>query len=128
ISGTPKTVVPAGDYYFFRPKASDPEGKLLTFKIANKPAWGRFHTDTGQLGGYPTAGKFASIVISVTDGVNTAKLPAFTITAGSGGTGNTAPTISGTPLKSINAASAYSFSPNAHGAKGEPLTSLGSAV
>jgi len=122
ISGTPKTTVPAGVYYYFQPKASDPEGKTLRFIIANKPAWGRFHTDTGILGGYPTAGKFASIVISVTDGVNTAKLPAFTITAGSGGTTNTAPTISGTPLKSINATSAYSFQPTAKDANGDPLT------
>ncbi len=50
-------------------------------------------------------------------------MPAFTITAvSSGGTGNTAPKISGTPLKSINASSAYSFQPTASDANGDKLT------
>jgi hypothetical protein len=123
ISGTPATTVPVGDYYFFRPKASDPERRKLTFSIANRPSWANFHTDTGQIGGRPTvAGTFGNIRISVSDGVNTASLPAFSIRAGSGGTTNTAPTISGTPLKSINAASAYSFQPTAKDANGDPLT------
>ena len=50
-------------------------------------------------------------------------MPAFSIKAVStGGTGNTAPKISGTPIKSINAASAYSFQPTASDANGDQLT------
>jgi hypothetical protein len=124
ISGTPKTTIPVGSYYFFRPKASDPEGRRLTFSIANKPSWARFHSDTGQLGGTPAAaGTFGNIRISVSDGVNAASLPAFTIKAGSGGTtGNSAPKISGTPIKSINAGSAYGWQPTASDANGDKLT------
>jgi hypothetical protein len=122
ISGTPITSIKAGDYYYFRPKASDPEGKTLRFSIANKPAWARFHTDTGALGGHPTAGTFGNIRISVSDGVNTASLAAFSIKATSAGTGNTAPKISGTPASAINAANAYSFQPVASDANGDKLT------
>jgi Putative Ig domain len=123
ISGTPITSIKAGDYYFFRPKASDPEGRTLRFSIANKPAWARFHTDTGQLGGYPTAGTYGNIRISVSDGVNTASLAAFSIKATtSAGSGNTAPKISGTPPSAINAANAYSFQPTASDANGDKLT------
>src|SRR5262245_12835187 len=123
ISGAPRTTVPVGSYYFFRPNASDPEGRKLTFSIANKPSWARFHTDTGQLGGTPAvAGTFGNSVISASDGVNKASLPAFTIKAGSSGTGNTAPKISGTPLKSINAGGTYGFQPTASDANGDKLT------
>ena len=65
ISGTPLTTASVGDYYYFRPKASDPEGKTLRFSIVNKPAWGNFPTDTGHLGGHPPVGTFCNIRISV---------------------------------------------------------------
>ena len=80
-------------------------------------------TATGVISGYPPVGTYSNITIRVSDGVNIASLPAFTITAvSSGGTGNTAPKISGTPIKSINASSAYNFQPTASDANGDKLT------
>jgi len=54
----------------------------LSFQIQNKPVWATFSTVTGQLSGTPAtanAGTFANIVISVSDGVATTKMPAFAI-------------------------------------------------
>ena len=123
ISGTPPKSVSAGHRYYFRPTASDPEGKTLKFSSLNRPSWMNLSTATGVISGYPPVGTYSNIPISVSDGVNIASLPAFTITAvSSGGTGNTAPKISGTPIKSINASSSYSFQPTASDANGDKLT------
>ncbi len=46
ISGTPATTVTAGKPYSFQPTANDPDGQVLAFGIANKPAWASF--DTGD--------------------------------------------------------------------------------
>jgi hypothetical protein len=83
ISGTPSTVVAVGEKYSFKPKAYDPEGRTLTYRISNKPAWAWFNTATGRLGGAPAAqhvGTYYNIVISVSDGVKSASLPSFRIT------------------------------------------------
>jgi hypothetical protein len=91
ISGTPATAVTAGAAYSFQPTASDPDGNTLTWSIAGKPAWATFSTTTGKLSGTPAAanaGTFANIVISVSDGTNTAALPAFTINVASGALGS----------------------------------------
>ncbi len=53
ISGTPTTRITAKTTYNFRPVASDPEGRTLTFSIANKPGWAAFSTNSGALMGYP---------------------------------------------------------------------------
>jgi hypothetical protein len=121
ISGTPATSASVGTAYSFQPTAKDPNGDALGFSIANKPSWAAFSTSTGRLSGTPTAsGTFASIVISVSDGKVTTSLPAFSINVGA--STNRAPTISGTPLKSINVNSAYSFRPTAADADGNTLT------
>jgi hypothetical protein len=81
ISGTATTSVTSGQAYSFQPTASDPDNQTLTFSIASKPAWANFSTTTGRLSGTPTTtGTFSNIVISVTDGIATASLSAFTIT------------------------------------------------
>jgi Putative Ig domain len=80
LSGTPATSVTLGNTYSFKPTASDAEGNSLGFSIANRPSWATFSTTTGQLSGKPTAaGSFSNIVISVSDGKLTTKLPAFAI-------------------------------------------------
>ena len=120
ISGTPPTSVPVGQAYGFTPTASDPEGKPLTFSIANKPAWGTFSTATGRLSGTPTsAGTHSNIAIAVSDGTATASLAAFSITVGST---NRPPVITGTPVTSAKAGQPYSFKPTAQDADGDPLT------
>jgi hypothetical protein len=81
ISGSPATSVTAGSAYSFTPTTTDPSGKPLTFSITGQPNWATFSTSTGQLSGTPqTAGSYSSIVISVSDGTNSASLPSFSIT------------------------------------------------
>ena len=82
ISGQPTTALNTGSAYSFTPTASDAIGAALTFSIQNLPAWASFNASTGQLSGTPTAayaGTYANIVISVSDGVASASLPAFSI-------------------------------------------------
>ena len=126
ISGTPTTTIKTNTTYDFRPTASDPEGATLTFTIANKPSWAAFSPNSGRLTGYPkSTGSWSNIVIRVSDGVNTASLPAFTIKAvtslSSGTVTNTAPTISGTPSTTATVGTAYSFQPAASDANGDTL-------
>lgn len=83
ISGTAPASVTAGQAYSFTPAAKDPEGKALTFAVANKPAWATFSATTGQLAGTPTTtdvGTYANVSISASDGAATATLAPFTIT------------------------------------------------
>ncbi len=121
IAGTPLTSVVAGTAYLFAPFASDPDNDALGFTIANKPGWASFDTSTGRLAGTPTtAAVHSGIVISVSDGKASASLAAFTLTVT--GATNRAPTISGTPLKSVNAGVAYLFNPTAADADGDALT------
>ncbi|HSN72239.1 MAG TPA: putative Ig domain-containing protein, partial [Steroidobacteraceae bacterium] len=82
ISGTPAGSVTAGQAYGFRPNASDADGDTLTFSIRNKPAWASFSASTGALSGTPTdsaVGVHSGIEISVSDGKDTAALPAFSV-------------------------------------------------
>lgn len=134
ISGTPATTAKVGSWYTFKPTVSDPDtpANKLRFSVANKPSWAEFSVYSGRLNGIPPqAGRWANIQISVTDGRSTARLPAFTITAGtpsttpppsSGSGSNGAPTISGTPPTSVKSGSAYSFTPTARDPNGDKLT------
>lgn len=121
ISGAPPTQVVAGKSYAFQPTTNAAAGTALTFSIQNKPSWASFNAGTGALTGTPTAaqvGNYPNIGISVSDGTQSAALGAFSIavTAASG------PTISGTPPKSINAGSAYAFTPTTTNPSGNTLT------
>jgi hypothetical protein len=123
ISGTPATSVTVGNTYSFKPTASDAEGNSLGFSISNKPGWASFSTTTGQLSGTPKAVMTdTNIIIAVSDGKITTRLPAFSIAVKASSTTNTAPTISGTPLKAVGAGSTYSFTPTAKDANGDTLT------
>ena len=87
MSGTPDTVVDAGDTYHFQATASDPNDDQLTFSISNKPGWASFNLKTGELTGTPNPTKtrnYRDIVISVSDGMNLVSLPAFNINVVSG--------------------------------------------
>jgi hypothetical protein len=99
ISGTPPTSVRTGVAYSFTPTARDPEGRTLTFSIANKPAWAAFSTTTGRLSGTPSSaqtGTFSNIRISVSDGNSTVSLPTFAIVVSTTSTTGSA-TLSWTP-------------------------------
>jgi hypothetical protein len=125
ISGTPPTTDVVGQAYSFTPSASGPRGYQLTFSISGKPAWASFNGATGQLTGTPTSanvGSFANITISVSDGVARASLSPFTLTVSAPANTNTAPTISGTPTTTDIAGTAYTFTPTASDADGDPLS------
>jgi hypothetical protein len=122
IQGTPETAVFVGSPYTFIPSASDPEGDPLTFSVVNAPLWMSFENATGRLYGTPAAsdvGVYPNIVISVTDGEFSASLGAFEIIVSAV---NTAPQISGTPSSTLDAGTAYTFTPSASDAEGDVLT------
>jgi hypothetical protein len=82
ISGTPATTVVAGSSYNFQPTATDANRDRLRFSIVNKPAWASFSSSTGHLSGTPgtgDVGTYGNIVISVSDGVLSASLAAFSV-------------------------------------------------
>jgi len=98
ISGTPSTSVAENRWYGFQSWATDNTGRAVTYSIKNKPAWATFDTRYGHLYGVPSAsnvGTYSNIVISATDGLTSASLPAFAITVtgtavtGGSGTGTT---------------------------------------
>ena len=121
ISGTPARTATVGTAYSFQPSANDADGNALGFTIANRPSWASFNTTTGRLSGTPTAtGTFGNIQIRVSDGRATTSLPAFSINVTN--SSNRAPVISGTPVRSVNAGSAYSFRPTASDPDGNSLT------
>jgi hypothetical protein len=99
ISGTPATSVAENRYYGFQSWATDTDHLAVTYSIANKPSWATFDAKYGHLYGVPTAanvGTYSNIVITASDGVSKASLPAFSIkvtgTGSSGGTGGTTTT------------------------------------
>jgi hypothetical protein len=123
ISGSPTGTVTVGNAYDFQPTASDADGDILTFSIANKPSWASFSSSTGLLNGTPMSdqvGTYSGITITVSDGQDTASLPAFSITVDS--VPNQAPSISGSPAGTVTAGSMYSFQPTASDADGDILT------
>jgi hypothetical protein len=125
ISGAPATSVTTGAAYSFTPAASDPDGNTLGFSIANKPSWASFSIANGQLSGAPTTaqvGTYSSIAISVSDGKATVSLPAFGITVSAGVSTNNPPSISGSPRTTVEAGSAYAFTPSAADPDGNALT------
>ena len=91
ISGTPPLTANVGSLYSFAPTASGPSGTTLSFTIAHQPVWAAFDTSAGVLSGTPgtaDAGSYANVTISVSDGMATVSLPAFTITVAAQTTGS----------------------------------------
>jgi hypothetical protein len=91
IAGTPPATATVGQRYSFVPRAGDADGDKLQFMVAGQPTWLSINRDTGELAGTPpaaAAGLVSNIRISVTDGVATASLPAFSITVQQVATGS----------------------------------------
>ena len=125
ISGTPATSATVGQVYSFTPVGDDADDDTLTYEIVNRPSWATFTSATGQLRGTPTSadvGTTNNITIRVSDGEETAALPAFNLTVAATGPNNRAPTITGTPATTVTAGSAYSFRPVASDPDGNTLT------
>lgn len=82
IEGSPLSSVQQGSRYFFQPIASDDDGDTLVFSISNMPSWASFDSTSGALSGTPASNDialFEGIVISVSDGEQSASLPSFSI-------------------------------------------------
>ena len=111
ITGTPPATIAEDTAYTFTATATDVDGDMLTYAITSKPTWANFNAATGTLSGTPTnthIGTTTGIVISVSDGVLTASLTAFSITVTNV---NDAPTITGTPETTVAQDAEYSFTP-----------------
>jgi Putative Ig domain len=85
ISGEPRVAVGTDVFYAFTPSVARSGARPLRFSIRNKPAWASFGRRHGTLYGVPhaaQAGTYSNIVISVSDGHTTVRLPAFSIEVG----------------------------------------------
>lgn len=125
ISGDPSMSIQTGQSYDFVPTASDPDGQPLSFSIAARPAWASFDADTGRLAGTPGAGmegSYANIRISVSDGADSASLPAFAIEVSAPVAPNQPPVIGGSPATTGREGIPYSFTPTASDPDGDSLT------
>jgi hypothetical protein len=83
ISGSPNTALIVGTPWSFTADASDPDSDTLSFSISGKPSWLSFNSSTGRLYGTPgsaNVGVYTNILITVSDGVDTAGLAPFTLT------------------------------------------------
>ena len=82
LTGTPQAVITVGDEYSFNPVAFDVDGNTLIFDIQNGPGWLAFNAADGSLSGTPTVsdiGTDDNIVITVSDGTDTASIGPFSI-------------------------------------------------
>jgi hypothetical protein len=82
INGTPPSIASSGVAYSFTPTVTDPDSKVFRFDISGQPGWADFDVLTGELSGTPDqadVGIYSNIVISVSDGMASASLPAFAI-------------------------------------------------
>jgi hypothetical protein len=75
------SVAPAA-FYAFTPTVEGHANRPLKFTIQNKPAWASFGKRHGTLYGTPQmadSGTYSNILITVSDGITTVTLPAFSI-------------------------------------------------
>ncbi|VUD61829.1 Adhesin BmaC autotransporter [Thalassocella blandensis] len=113
ITGTPASSVNEDSAYSFTPTGVDLENDALTYSIANKPSWASFDTTTGALTGTPindNVGVTTGIIVSVSDAEFTTNLAAFDLTVVNT---NDAPTISGTPVTTVDEDALYTFTATA---------------
>ncbi|MDH5426435.1 MAG: putative Ig domain-containing protein, partial [Gammaproteobacteria bacterium] len=125
ISGTPDSTVLADSAYSFTPTLNNTTGNTPTFSIVNAPSWATFSTVDGSLTGTPAVGDVAvynTIQITATAaGGYTDTLASFSITV------SAVPavpvfTLSGTPTTTVEAGSAYSFTPTLNNTTGNTPT------
>jgi hypothetical protein len=96
IQGTAAAAVTAGQAYNFQPTAHDADSDVLTFTIANKPAWASFDAGSGKLSGTPTekqAGTYKDIEIAATDGQDVTALKPFTVVVNAAPANSDGPTV-----------------------------------
>jgi hypothetical protein len=82
IEGQPALVVVPASFYAFTPTVFQHGERALHFSVENKPAWASFGLRHGSLYGVPAAadaGTYSNIIITVSDGRTTVRLPPFSI-------------------------------------------------
>lgn len=81
ISGTPSSTAMIGQYYSFTPTVVASGFSSLAYSVTGKPSWAQFSAATGTLSGTPTGSAVTdgNIVVSVSNGSQSASLPAFSI-------------------------------------------------
>ena len=125
IYGTPATVVQASRYYGFQTWATDTDHRGVTYSITNKPSWATFDARYGHLYGVPTSanvGTYSNIVITASDGVSQASLPAFSITVN--GTGSSGGSGSGSGTTATPGAATLNWLPPTENTNGTAITNL----
>jgi hypothetical protein len=133
ISGAPGAFVTAGSTYRFKPTVIDDDGPDRMFRIRNRPGWAAFDSNTGALSGQPgkaDIGTYSNIQILVSDGIESATLPSFSIEviAPAPSIANSAPTIGGVPAAVATTGQVYAFVPRASDGDNDPLTFSASNV
>lgn len=121
ISGSPDSTIINGQQYLFLPSVIDSENDVLLFSIQNKPTWLSFNAKTGELLGTPIVsdvGQYSNIIVSVSDGTESASLSPFTISV----LENSAPIISGIPDSSVSVSREYLFTPTVVDVENDMLT------
>jgi hypothetical protein len=128
----PRTTIEAGSMYRYTPSSSNPDQRILSFTIINKPDWAIFTEANGELSGTPDAGDVGSsgeIEIGVSDGTKHATIGPFRILVTpqppSGAVAvatPSPPTIAGTPAATVLAGQPYSFAPTVTNPSGADLT------
>jgi hypothetical protein len=131
--GAPPTTVAVTRYYGFQTWATDTDGKVVTYSIVNKPSWATFDTQYGHLYGTPpttAGGVYKGIVISASDGVSSASLPAFSITvtggssSSSGSSGSTGGSTGGGSTGSTTGSATVNWQPPTANTNGSAITNL----
>ncbi|MET0657035.1 MAG: putative Ig domain-containing protein [Steroidobacteraceae bacterium] len=122
LTTPPPLTATVGKYFSYTPTIKDPEGDALHVRLFSRPAWINIDRATGRIYGTPTAtATYSWLAFKVYDGTGSTTGKYFKLTVVKSTTTNTAPTISGTPTKSIAANSAYNFQPTAKDANGDTL-------
>ena len=114
ISGTAPTDISTRSLYFFEPNVYDPDGDALSFFVTNKPEWLAFDTRSGTLIGTPHQDNiqtYSDIKITVSDGQSQSSLAPFAITVHDADSGNSTPTLDGTPSADAFEGQVYAFTP-----------------
>jgi hypothetical protein len=133
IYGTPNKTATAQRWWAFQPWATDTDHRAVTYTIKNKPYWASFNSQYGHLYGVPSnanVGTYSNIVITASDGVSSASLPAFSLTVsalgsssgtGSGGTGGGS---GGTTPPPTTGSATVNWVPPTQNTNGSALTNL----
>jgi len=120
ITSTPVTSVNENMVYSYQVNATDDDNDTLTYSLTQAPSWLSINSDTGLVSGTaPEVSTNADFGITITVSDNTdAVTQIYTLTVINV---NKPPTITSTPITSVNEAQTYSYGVEASDADGDTL-------